>query len=131
MKKGRVVILTCGRQAGKKAVIVKQTDEGKKVSSLSVSFKLRTRSLVTLSLLVLNAIPEKSQRRWAPRNLIESADWNLCLTVKYVNYNHLMPTRFVIKDDLEFKNVVTDEKMGNPETRKAMKAEIKKIMQAR
>ena len=63
MKKGRVVILTCGRQAGKKAVIVKQTDEGKKVSSLSVSFKLRTRSLVTLSLLVLNAIPEKSQRR--------------------------------------------------------------------
>ena len=51
--------------------------------------------------------------------------------VKYVNYNHLMPTRFVIKDDLEFKNVVTDEKMGNPETRKAMKAEIKKIMQAR
>jgi ribosomal protein L14E/L6E/L27E len=32
MKKGRVVILLAGRQAGKKAVIVKQTDDGKKVS---------------------------------------------------------------------------------------------------
>ena len=28
--------------------------------------------------------------------------------VKFVNYNHLMPTRFVMKDDLEFKTVVTD-----------------------
>jgi len=51
--------------------------------------------------------------------------------VKYVNYNHLMPTRYVIKDDLEFKNVVTDEKMAAPESRKAMKAELKKQLQAR
>lgn len=32
--------------------------------------------------------------------------------VKFVNYNHMMPTRFVLKDDLEFKNVVTEEKMA-------------------
>lgn len=32
MKKGRVVILTSGRMAGKKAVIVKNNDDGKKVS---------------------------------------------------------------------------------------------------
>lgn len=51
--------------------------------------------------------------------------------VKYVNYNHLMPTRYVIKDDLEFKTVVTDEKMAAPESRKAMKAELKKQMQSR
>jgi large subunit ribosomal protein L27e len=51
--------------------------------------------------------------------------------VKYVNYNHLMPTRYVIKDDLEFKNVVTDEKMAAPESRKAMKAELKKQLQTR
>merc|ERR1712228_1030318 len=30
MKKGRVVILLAGRQAGKKAIIIKQNDEGKK-----------------------------------------------------------------------------------------------------
>jgi len=33
MRKGRVVILLAGRRAGKKAVIVKPTDDGKKVSA--------------------------------------------------------------------------------------------------
>jgi ribosomal protein L14E/L6E/L27E len=32
MKQGRVVILLAGRHAGKKAIVVKQYDEGKKVS---------------------------------------------------------------------------------------------------
>jgi hypothetical protein len=32
---------------------------------------------------------------------------------------------------LDFKNVVTDEKMAAPESRKAMKAELKKQLQAR
>jgi len=35
MKKGRVVILLAGRRAGMKAVIVKQNDDGKKVSVVS------------------------------------------------------------------------------------------------
>lgn len=51
--------------------------------------------------------------------------------VKYVNYNHLLPTRFVIKEDLDFKSIVNDEKMGAAETRKAMKAELKKQLQDR
>jgi ribosomal protein L14E/L6E/L27E len=32
MRKGRVVILLAGRRAGKKAIIVKPVDDGKKVS---------------------------------------------------------------------------------------------------
>ena len=63
MKKGRVVILTCGRQAGKKAVIVKQSDEGKKVLIIFFHLYFRTKSLATLSLLVLNVIPERLPRR--------------------------------------------------------------------
>jgi len=52
--------------------------------------------------------------------------------VKFVNYNHMMPTRFVLKDDLEFKNVVTEEKMqAGGEQRKSMKRELKKQLQAR
>jgi ribosomal protein L14E/L6E/L27E len=34
MKAGRVVILLAGRHAGKKAIIVKQYDDGKKVSAV-------------------------------------------------------------------------------------------------
>jgi ribosomal protein L14E/L6E/L27E len=33
MKPGRVVILLAGRHAGKKAIIVRQHDDGKKVSN--------------------------------------------------------------------------------------------------
>jgi hypothetical protein len=63
MKKGRVVILLAGRRAGKKAIIVKPLDEGRKVScGFLVLFKLCTRiaNSDTLSSLVLNAHPEES-----------------------------------------------------------------------
>ncbi len=38
MKKGRVVILLAGRLSGKKAIIVKQNDEGKKVRPAKTKF---------------------------------------------------------------------------------------------
>jgi len=41
--------------------------------------------------------------------------------VKSVNYNHVLPTRYMVSGDIDLKNVVTDEKMGNKETRKQMK----------
>ena len=53
--------------------------------------------------------------------------------VKFVNYNHMMPTRFVLKDDLDFKSVVTEEKMAanTAEEKNAMKKEVKKQLQDR
>lgn len=47
--------------------------------------------------------------------------------VKYVNYNHLLPTRYLVAGDIDLKNVVTEEKMGNKETRKQMKQEVRKL----
>ena len=46
--------------------------------------------------------------------------------VKYVNYNHLLATRHIVKEDFDFKTALTDDKMENAEGRKAAKAEIKK-----
>lgn len=34
--------------------------------------------------------------------------------VKYVNYNHIMPTRYVA--DIDLKKVLDDEVLANPET---------------
>lgn len=51
--------------------------------------------------------------------------------VKYVNYNHLLATRFLVKDDLDFKLSATDEKMETPESRAIAKKEIKKILEER
>ena len=68
MKKGRVVILLAGRRAGKKAVIVKQIDEAKKVSNvidLGISFNVcayRTESSPTPSWSELNVPQERLPR---------------------------------------------------------------------
>ena len=51
--------------------------------------------------------------------------------VKYVNYNHMLATRFIIKDDFDFKNVITEDAMEDPEQRKDMKKQIKANMQNR
>ena len=47
--------------------------------------------------------------------------------VKTVNYNHIMPTRYQVAADLDLKNVVTEEKLSNKETRKQMKREVRKL----
>jgi large subunit ribosomal protein L27e len=49
--------------------------------------------------------------------------------VKVVNYNHLMPTRYLVAQDIDLKNVVTDDKLGNKDTKKQMKREVKKLFQ--
>ena len=38
--------------------------------------------------------------------------------IKTVNYNHLLPTRYVVATDIDLKGVVSEEKMGSKETRK-------------
>lgn len=47
--------------------------------------------------------------------------------VKTVNYNHLMPTRYLVANDLDLKNIVSEDKLTNKETRKTMKRELRKL----
>ena len=49
--------------------------------------------------------------------------------VKYVNYNHIMPTRYVA--DIDLKKVLDDEVLGNPETRIESRKTIKKVFEER
>merc|ERR1711918_240999 len=46
--------------------------------------------------------------------------------VKYVNYNHMMPTRYVVPTDFDAKALVTDAQMESHET----KAEARKAVKA-
>merc|ERR1712156_1207164 len=41
--------------------------------------------------------------------------------VKYVNYTHLLATRFTVKEDFDFKSIVTEEAVDNAEERKEMR----------
>ena len=51
--------------------------------------------------------------------------------VKVVNYNHIMPTRYMVSGDVELKGVVSEEKLANKESRKQMKREVRKIFTER
>ena len=51
--------------------------------------------------------------------------------VKFVNYNHMLATRFIVKDDFDFKTIVTDEAMEDPEQRKDAKSQLKAKLKER
>ena len=57
--------------------------------------------------------------------------------VKIVNYNHILPTRFLVtgefaaKEGSELKTVVTEDKYSNKESRKNLKKEVKAIFTER
>ena len=51
--------------------------------------------------------------------------------VKFVNYNHLLPTRYMVQSEIDLKGLVSEDKMSNPDTKKAMKKEVRKYLQER
>merc|ERR1712228_277573 len=109
MKKGRVVILLAGRRAGKKAIVIKQIDEGKKNRKFGHA---------------LVAGIERSQKKLDKKMHVKPF-------VKFVNYTHLLATRFTVKEDFDYKNIVTEEALEAPEERKNMIKALKAKLEER
>ena len=119
MKPGRVVILLAGRRAGKKAVIVKQFDDGKKGRQFSHAL------VAGVERAPLKVSKSMSKKKLARRSKVKPF-------VKVVNYNHILPTRFQVTGEFssekgDLKSVVSEDKLGNQESRKALKNDVKKI----
>jgi len=119
MKPGRVVILLNGRRAGKKAVIVKNFDEGKK-----------GRAFPHALVAGVERSPMKVAKRMSKEKIKRRS--NVKAFVKVINLNHILPTRFQVTGEFaqaghELKQVVTEDKLANKETRKSLKNEVKKI----
>merc|ERR1711918_276636 len=47
--------------------------------------------------------------------------------VKYVNYNHIMPTRYLVPADFDAKALVTDAQMESHETKAEARKSIKAV----
>jgi large subunit ribosomal protein L27e len=47
--------------------------------------------------------------------------------VKSVNYNHLIPTRYIVTQDIDLRNLVTEDKQASKEQRKQMKRDVRKV----
>ena len=108
IKSGKVVIVLQGRFAGRKAIVVKAYDDGnaeRRFAHAMVAGIDRAPRKVTRSM-----SKEKIQKRTKMKPFL-----------KYVNYTHLMPTRYVV--DLDLKKIVDESglKEGKAEARKAIK----------
>ena len=116
MKPGRVVVMLAGRHAGRKAIIVKQHDEGKKG-------KMFSHALVA----GIEKNPLKVTKRMSDKKVQRRI--KVKPFVKFVNYNHMIPTRYQITGDIDLKNIVTEEKLATKDSRKAMKKEVRALFQ--
>jgi len=115
IKYGRVVLLLAGRFAGKKAVVVKSHDEGNKERKFG-------HALVA----GIERHPKKVTKKMSKKKI--SKRNNIKPFVKYVNLNHIMPTRFAISGELDLKEIVKEEKLQGAEKRTELKKLSKPIL---
>ncbi|KAH0510882.1 Protein Noxp20 [Microtus ochrogaster] len=114
MKPGKVVLVLAGRYSGRKAVIVKNIDDG-------TSDRPYSHALVA----GINCYPRKvtaamGKKKVAKRSKIKSF-------VKVYNYNHLMPTRYSVDIPLD-KTVVNKDVFRDPALkRKASSAMVETL----
>ncbi|XP_041366150.1 60S ribosomal protein L27-like [Gigantopelta aegis] len=111
MKSGKVVLVLGGRFAGRKAIIVKNYDEGTQDKSYS-------HALVA----GIERYPRKVTRRMGKKKIKNRSKIKTFLRV--YNYNHLMPTRYSVDVNLE-KNLVNKDAFRDPALKKKARREVK------
>nr|ABX44829.1 putative 60S ribosomal protein RPL27 [Flustra foliacea] len=111
MKSGKVVLVLNGRFAGRKAVIVKNYDEGsseKPYGHALVAGIDRYPRIVTKKM---------SKKKVTQRSKIKTF-------VRVYNYNHLMPTRYSVDVTLD-KNSLNKDAFKDPSKRRRARREAK------
>eukprot|EP00927_Polykrikos_kofoidii_P086728 TRINITY_DN980_c0_g1_i1.p1 TRINITY_DN980_c0_g1~~TRINITY_DN980_c0_g1_i1.p1 ORF type:complete len:148 (+),score=32.38 TRINITY_DN980_c0_g1_i1:83-526(+) len=116
IKTGRVVVMLNGRYTGKKAVVVKTFDEGSKARPFGHAL------VAGVDKAPLKVTKAMSKKKITKRTRVKPL-------LKYVNYNHMMPTRYQVPAEMGCQGLVTDAQMDTPDGRIEAKKSIKKIFQ--
>ena len=117
-------VMLAGRRAGKKAVIVKSFEDGKKGG------KAYPHALVAgIERCPLKVHKKMNEKKIKRRSKVKPF-------VKLVNYNHLLPTRFKVTGEFasggkELKQIVTEDRLEKAENRKKLMQELKGIFNER
>lgn len=117
IKSGKVAIVTRGRFAGKKVVVVAAVDDGSKSAQFPhaiVAGIQREPSKVTKGM---------GAKKLARKNKIKPF-------IKVINYNHLLPTRYTFNVD-SLKTVVSAESIAEPTQKSEAKKAVKKVFEER
>merc|ERR1712007_203242 len=117
IKSGRVVILTAGRYAGKKAVVVKETNDGS-------GERMYGHALVA----GIDRYPRKvtksmGKKKIAKRNKMKPF-------IKVVNFSHLLATRYSVDMPIN-KETVNKESLKDATTKRKARAHVKTVMEDR
>merc|ERR1711941_166566 len=115
-KTGRVIVMLNGRYTGKKAIVVKTFDEGSKARSFGHAL------VAGVDRAPLKVTKKMSKKKISKRTRVKPF-------VKYVNYNHLMPTRYSVPAEIGAQSLATDQQMDSPDGRIEAKKFIKKLLQ--
>merc|ERR1712203_893078 len=116
IKAGRVVVLLQGRYSGKKAIVVKTFDDGSKARHFGHAL------VAGVDRAPLKVTKRMSKKKISKRSRVKPF-------VKYVNYNHLMPTRYQVPAELGAQAFVTDQQMDSPDGRIEARKFVKKLLQ--
>merc|ERR1712224_85537 len=114
LKSGKIVIILQGRYACRKAVIVKNYDEGN-----------ASRPYGHCLVAGIDKYPLKVTKRMGAKKVAKRS--KIKPFIKIVNYNHLMPTRYSL--DVDLKRDVTPDAISNPSTRRDARKKCKKVME--
>ncbi|ODV60180.1 60S ribosomal protein eL27 ASCRUDRAFT_59600 [Ascoidea rubescens DSM 1968] len=117
IKSGKVAIITRGRYAGKKVVIVRQYDDGSKAHQFPHAI------VAGIERYPLKVTKSMGSKKVAKRSKIKPF-------IKAINYNHLMPTRYTL-DVENFKSNLTTETFTEPSKKEEAKKVVKKVFEER
>ncbi|KAI9309484.1 ribosomal L27e protein family-domain-containing protein [Cunninghamella echinulata] len=117
IKAGKVVILLQGRYAGKKAVVVRNFDEGTKDRPYGYAV------VAGVERAPLKVTRSMNKKKIAKRSRVKPF-------IKIINYNHMMPTRYAL-DMEQIKGTISAETFKEPSERVEAKKVIKKLFQER
>merc|ERR1712110_1232247 len=117
IKSGRVVIHTAGKYAGKKAVVVKESNEG-------TQDRLYGHALVAGIDRYPRKVPKSmGKKKIASRNKLKPF-------IKVVNFNHVMPTRYSVDIPVS-KEVVNKDALKDSTKKRSAKAHVKQAFEER
>ncbi|KAH9515905.1 60S ribosomal protein L27 [Dermatophagoides farinae] len=116
MKPGKVVLLLAGKYSGRKAVILKNQDEGTNAKSYG-------HALVA----GIDRYPRPVTRRMGKKKRAKRS--RIKPFLKVVNYNHMMPTRYIVEMALE--KVDAKEIVKDQAARRKARQEVRSKMEER
>ena len=117
IKSGKVVIVLAGRHAEKKAVVVKNIDDGS-----------GDRRFSHCLIAGIDRGPRKVTRAMDKKK-VEKRSKVMKPFVKYVNVRHVFPTRYVV--DMDLKKIVDETELADADRKVDIKKSLKKIFEDR